>query len=167
MQITITRLPFPMWRLNEAASYSKLVTRKQERINSGMDYWIVDWRVFSFACILHHVISITSGVSLAYHNLLVNSCDLYSSRPRIIASRCSAKTVINTTLRWTPQFVTNLSTKYIELCGITRLHRFYLNNVPKIQWCVMFTVVHMEHVTPINQPLALISSFLQWLWKYK
>ena len=34
-------------------------------------------------------------ICMYYHNLLVNSCGLYSSHPRIIASGCYANTVIN------------------------------------------------------------------------
>ena len=37
-------------------------------------------------------------IILIYHNLPVNSCILYSSHPRVIASGCTANTVIEATL---------------------------------------------------------------------
>ena len=72
-----------------------------------------------------------------------------------------------------PQLLSDLSTKYIELYGIARLHKdlatlitYPLTEIYCIgvyQLCVIFIVVRMEHVTPINQSLALLISFLQWL----
>ena len=62
------------------------------------------------------------------------------------------------------QFVSDLSTNSMEELDCIRI---YLNNASFIEiyciglyWlCVMFTIVHMEHVTSINWPLALLISF--------
>ena len=61
------------------------------------------------------------------------------------------------------RLVSNLSTKFIELYGIAGLQKDLPQyNVPfrrdiGLYWlCVMFTIIRMEHIMPINQPLALV-----------
>ena len=123
----------------------------------------IHMHVYAYMHIIH-----THTFTHLYHNLPVNSRSLYSSCPQIIASRCSANIVINAAaFIWPFQPNTLNSMEWLNCIWIYCTSIMPQSPFTEI-YCIGLAISAMHYMmhTSINQLLALLISFLQWLWRW-